>query len=62
MLDPLEVGEPRTWLLRVGWEKHGAISAYAIPGSLTTSDMPLSGVNVTITIPPVAFVRVSPSV
>lgn len=32
--DPLEVAPPRTWLLRVGWEKSGAISAYAIPGSL----------------------------
>jgi len=28
----------------------------------TTSDIPLSGVKVTITIPPVAFVRVSPSI
>ena len=29
---PLPVDEPATWLLRVGWKRHGPISVYAIPG------------------------------
>ena len=33
-LDPLEVSPPRTWLLTVGWQKHGKISAYMTPGPL----------------------------
>lgn len=32
--DPLEVARPRTWLLQVGWTKHGKISAFATPGTL----------------------------
>jgi len=31
---PLPAAEPQTWLLRVGWQKHGSISAYAVPGEL----------------------------
>jgi REP element-mobilizing transposase RayT len=31
---PLPVAEPRTWLLRAGWQRHGRISAYEVPGSL----------------------------
>lgn len=29
---PLPVAEPETWLLRVGWRRHGPISVYAVPG------------------------------
>jgi len=29
---PLPVDEPTTWLLRVGWRRHGPISVYAVPG------------------------------
>jgi len=29
---PLPVAEPATWLLRVGWKRHGPISVYAVPG------------------------------
>lgn len=32
--DALEVAPPRTWLLRVGWEKHGKVSAFATPGPM----------------------------
>jgi REP element-mobilizing transposase RayT len=32
--DPLEVSEPRTWLLSVGWKKRGTISAFETPGRL----------------------------
>jgi REP element-mobilizing transposase RayT len=31
--EPLPAAEPETWLLRVGWRRHGAISAYAVPGT-----------------------------
>jgi hypothetical protein len=31
--EPLPAAEPETWLLRVGWRRHGLISAYAVPGS-----------------------------
>ncbi len=31
--DPLVVYLPRTWLLRVGWRKHGAISWTEVPGA-----------------------------
>lgn len=31
---PLEVTEPRTWLLRVAWQRHPAISVYETPGHL----------------------------
>lgn len=31
-LDPLPVCTPQTWLLREGWKKSGAISAFAVPG------------------------------
>ena len=31
--EPLPSAEATTWLLRVGWERHGRISAYAVPGS-----------------------------
>lgn len=30
--DPLPVCRPQTWLLREGWKKSGAISAFAVPG------------------------------
>ena len=30
--EPLPSAEATTWLLRVGWERHGLISAYAVPG------------------------------
>ena len=30
-LIPLDVAEPRTWLLRVGWLRHGAIDAFESP-------------------------------
>jgi putative transposase len=32
--DPLEVSQPRTWLLSEGWTKHPAISVWETPGSL----------------------------
>ncbi len=31
---PMEVAEPNTWLLKVGWEKGGTISAFVTPGPL----------------------------
>jgi hypothetical protein len=31
--DPLVVYQPRTWLLREGWKKAGAISCHEIPSS-----------------------------
>lgn len=31
---PLEVAPPRTWLLRIGWQRHGAISIHETPGSM----------------------------
>jgi REP element-mobilizing transposase RayT len=31
--DPLVVYQPRTWLLRVGWKKHGAISCRDVPSA-----------------------------
>jgi REP element-mobilizing transposase RayT len=30
--DPLPAAAPTTWLLRVGWRRHGPISAYFVPG------------------------------
>ncbi len=30
--EPLPVREPRTWLLRVGWRKHGLIDPREVPG------------------------------
>ena len=30
--EPLPVGRPQTWLLTVGWRRHGLISAYEVPG------------------------------
>ncbi len=33
-LMPLEVAQPRTWLLSVGWMRGGAISAFETPGLL----------------------------
>jgi REP element-mobilizing transposase RayT len=32
--EPLPSAEAQTWLLRVGWQMYGPISAYAVPGSL----------------------------
>ena len=32
--EALPSATPETWLLRVGWERHGAISAWAVPGSI----------------------------
>jgi len=32
--EPLPSAAPETWLLRVGWERHGPISAYDVPGQL----------------------------
>ncbi len=29
---PLEVTQPKTWLLKIGWERAGTISAYVTPG------------------------------
>lgn len=29
---PLPAAEPRTWLLRFGWQRHGRLSAYEVPG------------------------------
>jgi hypothetical protein len=31
---PLPSAEPQTWLLRVGWQRYGRISAYEVPGGL----------------------------
>jgi REP element-mobilizing transposase RayT len=31
---PLPVSEPRTWLLRVGWRRHGLISPFEVPGPM----------------------------
>ncbi len=31
--DPLVVYQPKTWLLRVGWQKAGAISCYEVPSA-----------------------------
>lgn len=33
-LEPLDVSEPRTWLLSIGWKKHPAISVHETPGPL----------------------------
>ncbi|MBV8761976.1 MAG: transposase [Deltaproteobacteria bacterium] len=33
--EPLPAAEPETWLLRVGWEPHGPISAFEVPGRLS---------------------------
>jgi REP element-mobilizing transposase RayT len=30
--EPLPSAEPQTWLLRVGWQRAGTISAYEVPG------------------------------
>ena len=32
--EPLPRAAPETWLLRVGWERHGRISAFEVPGAL----------------------------
>ena len=32
--EPLPSAAPETWLLRVGWERHGPISAHEVPGRL----------------------------
>jgi putative transposase len=32
--DRLPSAEPRTWLLRVGWRRHGLISVREVPGPL----------------------------
>jgi REP-associated tyrosine transposase len=32
-LPPMVVGSPRTWLLREGWKKHGAISCREVPSA-----------------------------
>ena len=32
--EPLPAAEPQTWLLRVGWQMYGPISAYEVPGGL----------------------------
>jgi len=32
--EPLPSAAPETWLLRVGWERHGPISAWAVPGPI----------------------------
>ncbi|MBV8759307.1 MAG: transposase [Deltaproteobacteria bacterium] len=32
--EPLPAAAPETWLLRVGWERHGPISAFDVPGRL----------------------------
>ena len=31
--EPLPAAAPETWLLRVGWQRYGRISAYAVPGA-----------------------------
>jgi hypothetical protein len=35
-LDPPSVASPRTWLLRVGWRRHGSIDPCEVPGAATT--------------------------
>ncbi|MBA3462088.1 MAG: transposase [Deltaproteobacteria bacterium] len=30
--EPMVVWEPRTWLLKVGWRKHGLLDCYEVPG------------------------------
>lgn len=32
--EPLPSAEATTWLMRVGWQRHGLISAYEVPGGL----------------------------
>ncbi|MBV8755901.1 MAG: transposase [Deltaproteobacteria bacterium] len=32
--EPLPCASPESWLLRVGWERHGRISAFDVPGPL----------------------------
>jgi REP element-mobilizing transposase RayT len=32
--EPLPSAEPETWLLRIGWQRHGPISVYEEPGGL----------------------------
>jgi putative transposase len=32
-LPPMMIGEPRTWLLRKGWMRHGPISCHEVPGT-----------------------------
>ncbi len=32
--EPLPSAQPVTWLLRVGWERHGRISAFEVPGGI----------------------------
>jgi REP element-mobilizing transposase RayT len=32
-LEPLPVSSPQTWLLAVGWQKHGLISTHEVPGA-----------------------------
>ena len=32
--EPLPAATPETWLLRIGWERHGRISAWEVPGRL----------------------------
>ncbi len=32
--EPLPSAAPETWLLRVGWERHGPIGAFEVPGRL----------------------------
>ncbi len=32
--EPLPAARPMTWLLRVGWRRHGLISAYLVPGEM----------------------------
>jgi ribonuclease I len=32
-LEPMVVGMPKTWLLREGWKKHGAISCREVPSA-----------------------------
>jgi hypothetical protein len=32
--ESLPSAEPQTWLLRVGWQRHGPISVYEEPGGL----------------------------
>jgi len=34
---PLPVSEPSTWLLRVGWKKHGLLDVREVPGPLVTT-------------------------
>jgi putative transposase len=32
--EPLPVADPRTWLLRVGWQRHGELDPFEVPGPL----------------------------